>query len=77
MHRLSEGGARLVQALAGKKPLAQAMRDWALLVQATGGQAPLVWTKGSRGLSSMWCLLGDLQAVGMDHGGHLGGQREA
>ena len=27
--------------------------NWALLVQAAGGQAPLVWAKGIRGLSVM------------------------
>ena len=39
----------LVQATGGEKPLALAMEDWALLVQAMGGWAPLVWAKGSRG----------------------------
>ena len=29
------------------------LRDWALLVQATGGQAPLVWARGCRGPSAM------------------------
>ena len=28
-------------------------RDWALLVQATSGQVPLMWAKGIRGLSAM------------------------
>ena len=51
--------------------------DWALLVQATSGQAPLVWAKGIRGLSVMWCLLHNLQVAGTDCGGHLRGQREA
>ena len=37
-----------------------------LLVQAMGGWAPLVWTKGSRGLSETWCFLCDLQATGTD-----------
>ena len=46
---LSEGGAPLLQATGGEKPLALAMEDWALLVQAMGGWAPLVWAKGSRG----------------------------
>ena len=31
------------------------MGNWVFLVQATGGQAPLVWTKGI-GLSGTWCL---------------------
>ena len=51
--------------------------DWALLVQATGGQAPLVWAKGIRGLSATWCLLHELQGTGTDCGSHLRGQREA
>ena len=33
---LSEGGAPLVQAMGGKKPLVLAIADWALLVQASG-----------------------------------------
>ena len=28
--------------------------DWVLLVQATSGQAPLVWAKDIRGLSATW-----------------------
>ena len=36
-HRISEGGAPLVQ--------------------ATGGWAPLVWAKGTRGLSATWHFL--------------------
>ena len=51
--------------------------DWALLVQATSSQALLVYAKGIRGLSVMWCLLHDLQVAGTDQGGHLRGQREA
>ena len=51
--------------------------DWALLVQATSGQAPLVWAKGIRGLSAMWCPFHDPQVVGTDCGGRLRGQREA
>ena len=66
-----------MQAMGCKKPLALAMRDWALLLQAMGGREPVVWAKGSMGLSAMWCLLCDLQAAGMDCGGRLGGQREA
>ena len=57
--------------MGGNKPLTQATGDWVLLVQAAGGQAPLVWAKGSRRLSP------DLQVAGMDLGSHLGGQREA
>ena len=48
-----------------------------LLVQATGGQAPIVWAKGIRGLSAMWCLLYDLQVAETGCSGHLRGQREA
>ena len=51
--------------------------DWALLVQTTGGQAPLVWAKGIRGLSATWCLLHDLEVAWTDSGSHLRGQREA
>ena len=38
--RLSEGGV-LTQAMGGQKPHALATGDWALLVWATGGWAPL------------------------------------
>ena len=48
-----------------------------LLVQATGGQGPLVWAKGIRWLSVTWCLFHDLQGGGTDHGSCLRGQREA
>ena len=58
------------------EPLAWAMGDWALLMQATGGWESLVWAKGSKGPSGTWWLLHDLQVTGMDLGGHLGGQRE-
>ena len=47
-----------------------------LLVQATGGLAPLVWAKGSRRLSATWGLLCDLQVAGMDIDSLLRGQRE-
>ena len=49
---LSEGGAALVQATGGEKPLAWFTGDWVLIVQATGGQTSLVWAKGIRGLSA-------------------------
>ena len=76
-HRFSEGREALVQADYGQlKTFCSFRGDWALLMQATGGQAPLVWTKGIRGLSEMWCLLHNLQVAGTDHGGHLRGQRE-
>ena len=55
--------------MGGEKPLAQAVGNWALLMQVTGSWIPLGWAKGSRGLSVMWCLLHDLQAAGMDSGG--------
>ena len=48
-----------------------------LLVQATGGQAPIVWAKGMRGLSVMWCLLHYPQVAGADCSSHHRGQREA
>ena len=47
-----------------------------LLVQATSGQAPIVWVKGIRGLSVTWYLLHDLQVARTDCSGHLRGQRE-
>ena len=47
------------------------------LVQATGGQASIVWAKGIRGLSVMWCPWHDPQGAGTDCCGHLRGQREA
>lgn len=43
------------QAMGGKKPLAQAKRDCALLVQGTGSKAPRVWAKGSEG--AKWDVL--------------------
>ena len=46
-------------------------RDWALLVQATSSQSPLVWAKGIRWLSVSWCLFHDLQVTGTDHSGCL------
>ena len=64
---LPEGGVPLVQVTGGKKPLAQAMGDLALLG----------WAKGSGGLNSMWCPLCDLQVPGTDSRGCLRGQREA
>ena len=63
--------------MSGQKPRVLAMGDQVLLVEAIGGWKPLVWAKGSMGLSAMWCLLRDLQAAGMDQGGRLRGQREA
>ena len=48
-----------------------------LLVQATGDQASLMWAGGREELSAMLCLLCDLQEVGTDCGGLLGGHREA
>ena len=38
---------------------------------ATGGWAPLVWAKGSGGLSMMCHLLCDLQVAGISHRSHL------
>ena len=42
---LSEGGAPIVKAMGGKKPLAWAMGEQALPVQPAGGWAHLVWAK--------------------------------
>ena len=69
---LSEGEVPLVQATGGKKPLAWATGDQALLVQAL-----LVWAKGSRGLSVTWCLLSNQHAAGTNQSSHLRNQREA
>ena len=44
---------------------------------ATDGWAPLLWAKGSRGISATWCLLCDPQVAGTNHSSCLGGQREA
>ena len=56
VHRPSEGGAPPVQAMGGggERPLVQSMGDRELLLQAMGGQVPLVWDKGSKGLRAMW-----------------------
>ena len=51
--------------------------DWALLVQVTGGQAPLVWATGIGGLNATLCFLHNLQVAGTDCSGGLRGQREA
>ena len=61
----------------GREVSCSLMGDWVLLVQANSVQAPLVWAKGIRGLSAMWCLLHDLQVSGIDCSGHLKGQMEA
>ena len=71
---LSEGGAALAQAMAMRSFFTG---DWVLLVQATGGWAPLVWAEGMRRLKVTWCLLYNLQVARTDHGSHLRGQREA
>ena len=48
-----------------------------LHVQATSGQAPMVWAKGIRGLSAMWLPLAQ-STGGRDRlQGHVRGQREA
>ena len=67
----------MVQATGGERPLAHATGDQALLVQVTCGQVPLVWAKGSGGLSMMWCLLCDLQVTGTNHSSHPRNEREA
>ena len=43
---------------------------------AKGDWAPLVWAKGSRGLSMMQHILHDLQMAGTKHSSHLKNQRE-
>ena len=67
----------LGQAMGGVRPIAQAMGDLAPLVWDTGVQAPLMRPKGSRGLSTTWCLLNDLQAVRTNNSSHLRNQRES
>ena len=74
---LTERRVPLVQATVSEKPLAQVMEDQALLVRATGGQVLLVWIKGSRGLSVMWCLFCVLQVAGTNQSSHLRNQMEA
>ena len=63
-----EDRSAMAQAKGRKKPLAHLEQ---------GYQAPLVWAKGIRGLSAMWCLLHKLQVAGTDCCGHLRGRREA
>ena len=46
-------------------------------MQATSGQATIVWAKGIRGLSATWCLSHNPQVAGTECGGYLKGQREA
>ena len=69
MRGLAGGGRRLRRGPRGKKPLAWVTGAQALLVQAVGGRAPLMWSKGSMGLRAMWCFLRDPQAAGTDWGG--------
>ena len=52
------------------------MGDQMPLVRAMGGQAPFVWTKGSRELGATWRLLHNLQVVGTNHSSHFRNQRE-
>ena len=52
-HRLSEGGVALAWDTGQQEASCLFRGDWVLLVQATGGQASLVWAKGIRGLSAM------------------------
>ena len=43
-----------MQAMGGKRPIAQVTEDQAILVWAMGGKANLGWAKGNGGLSAMW-----------------------
>ena len=61
----------------GRAPMAQAMAIKRLLAWSMGGQARLVWGKGSRRLSATRCLLRDLQTMGTNHSSHLRNQRGA
>ena len=53
----------------------QALRG--LGISGTCYQRREVTCSGSRGLSAMWCLLGDIQVAGTNRGGCLRDQREA
>ena len=68
---LSEGGVPLAKDTGRDRPVALAIGDQLALLQATGGQAPLVWAEGSGGLSLMLCLLHDLKAAGTNDSSHL------
>ena len=46
-------GAPLVHIMGYKRPVGQAIGNWAILMWATGGWAPLVWAKGSGGLRAI------------------------
>ena len=72
------------RALRGRGPLAQAggwesgvRRPLApdLLVWALSGQAPLLWLRAEGVLSTMRCLLHDLQVAGRNHSSYLRNQR--
>ena len=73
----SEGGAPLVQATGGEKPLAQAMGDWGLLCRLGVARHLLGGLRAAGWLSVTWCLLCELQVIETDCGGPLRGQREA
>ena len=70
------GRGASVQASGDERPHDRAKQDQVPLEWAMGGWAPLVWAKGCWGLSTMWCLLHDLQMVGTNHSSHLRNQRE-
>ena len=74
--RALRGGAPLAQAMNCEEPLDWAKGDQVLLLHAMGGWGYLMQAKGSRGLNVTWCLLHDIEVVGMDQGSHLVGQRE-
>ena len=74
---LSEGGAPPAQAMGVEKPLAHATGDRALLVWTMGIWAPLVWAKGSRGLSAHGATCVIYRCSGTDQISHLRNQREA
>ena len=53
------------------------MCNGAPLVWAMGGQALLVWAKGSKELRTMWHFLHDPQVAGTNHRSHLRNQSGA
>ena len=59
-YRISESRVPLEQVIGGKGPLAQGVGDQAVLVWVMIAQAPLMWAKGSGGLTVIGCLLNHL-----------------
>ena len=66
----------LVQAMGHERPLAQDTEYQVHFVWPMDGWVPLVWAKGSGGLSTMQHLMHDLQVAGTNHRSHLKNKRE-